>query len=198
MMQRSSRFVSLSGLSGISAGICALIGAALATRYMGPDSIPVNQINTLPDLIGHPLFLLAVLLLIAATTSAYFFTWMKTRKTREQVWNMASRKLLIHILTPLIAGGILILWMILHQIIIGIAATSLIFYGLALINGGKFTLSEITYLGYAELIIGLISLWLPVGMGFYAWIVGFGFLHILYGFIMWWKYERNTSVTQTL
>src|SRR5881398_1011059 len=37
MMERSSRFISLSGLSGIAAGVCALVGAWLANNVIHND-----------------------------------------------------------------------------------------------------------------------------------------------------------------
>jgi hypothetical protein len=70
-----------------------------------------------------------------------------------------------------------------------IAPTCLLFYGLALINASRYTLGEIRYLGCCELILGIISLWVP-GYGLIFWAAGFGVLHIIYGIIMWWKYER--------
>jgi hypothetical protein len=50
-------------------------------------------------------------------------------------------------------------------------------------------LGEIKYLGYSQVILGLINLWF-VGCGLYFWAFGFGILHIVYGAYMWWKYER--------
>jgi hypothetical protein len=73
-----------------------------------------------------------------------------------------------------------------------IPAASLIFYGLALINGSKYTLGEVRYLGFAQLITGFIALWF-VGSGLYFWAFGFGILHIIYGVAMWWKYERRAQ-----
>ena len=90
----------------------------------------------------------------------------------------------------MIAGGLFI-WRLTDFGLYGMVVPAcLIFYGLALINASKFTLSEIRYLGYLQLLLGLISLWM-IGYGLYFWAAGFGILHILYGVIMWNKYERN-------
>ena len=42
MMERSSRFISLSGLSGIAAGICALVGAWFANNVIADKRRPVG------------------------------------------------------------------------------------------------------------------------------------------------------------
>jgi len=71
-----------------------------------------------------------------------------------------------------------------------IAPGCLIFYGLALVNGSKYTLGEVKWLGYGQILLGIINLWW-VGNGLYFWALGFGVLHIVYGTLMWWKYERS-------
>ena len=69
---------------------------------------------------------------------------------------------------------------------------SLIFYGLALVNASKYTLTDIRYLGYCEIVLGLVNMFY-IGKGLYFWAAGFGVLHIIYGAIMWCKYERVRS-----
>ncbi len=92
---------------------------------------------------------------------------------------------------PMLTGALLIWRMIELEQYELVAPASLLFYGLALVNGSKFTLGEVRYLGYAMIVTGLISLWFS-GYGLYFWAFGFGVLHILYGLSMWWKYERYT------
>ena len=70
-----------------------------------------------------------------------------------------------------------------------IAPASLIFYGLALLNASKYTFKEIRWLGIMQIILGLINLW-NIGNGLLYWSAGFGILHIVYGVVMWYKYER--------
>jgi len=70
-----------------------------------------------------------------------------------------------------------------------IAPVMLVFYGLALINASKYTLNDIRYLGYAETVIGLIACFF-VDYGLLAWTIGFGALHIIYGLMMFYKYEK--------
>jgi len=138
---------------------------------------------------GYSLFRVAIYTLAAAIVFAFVFTYLRSKKNNVPVWGSASKRLIVAIAIPLIAGGLYLL----RQIQMGhyglIAPGTLIFYGLALLNGSKYTLGEIKYLGYAQLALGIISSWM-IGYGLYFWTLGFGVLHIVYGAIMWYKYER--------
>lgn len=199
MMERSSRFISLSGLSGIAAGVCALIGAWLAYGYvigakdllidheLGLRQIANNDYNII---LNTWLFWIAASTFVAAMSSAFIFTWIKSKKQGIPLWGNSAMRLLINVSIPLIAGGIF-LFKLIHFGTFGLIAQGcLIFYGLALINAGKYTLGEVRWLGSCELLLGIISLGF-VGYGIYFWAIGFGILHIVYGVYMWYKYERE-------
>ena len=106
------------------------------------------------------------------------------------IWDHASRKLLINMLIPLIAGGLFVLGLLYHSDWEYVAPACLVFYGLALVNASKYTLTDIRYLGLLEILLGSICMYYP-HEGLYFWTAGFGVLHIIYGLIMWWKYERK-------
>lgn len=199
MMERSSRFISLSGLSGIAAGICALAGAWFANDVITDNGGPSAyrqlvsrslEVSSLQEFMGHRLFQIAVYTFFAALFSAMFFTWLRSKKSGVPMWGYTSRRLLINVSVPMIAGGIYLF----KQMQFGnyglIAPGCLIFYGLALVNASKYTLGEIRYLGYCQVLLGIINCWF-VGFGLYFWAAGFGVLHIIYGIVMWFKYERN-------
>ncbi len=136
------------------------------------------------------LLLIAGLTFIAAAISAIYFTYIRSRKDKTSVWNSTSKRLMWSILVPIVAGAVFLLRMIdLEQFGI-VAPGCLIFYGIALFCGSKQTLSDIKYLGYAEIILGFISLWM-MGYGLLFWTIGFGLFHIIYGVWMWYKYERK-------
>jgi hypothetical protein len=200
MMEKSSRFISLSGWSGVSAGICALIAAWIAhgrivdyrwtsglTEGLSRGTYDARRSYTALE---KELLLLAAGTFIVAGIVAFIFTWLRSRKTGVPVWGFTARRVMINVLIPMAAGGLVILRMMDIGYYGLIAPVSLIFYGLALINASKYTLPDIRYLGFAQLVLGCINLWL-VGWGLYFWAIGFGVLHILYGFVMWWKNERK-------
>jgi hypothetical protein len=195
MMERSSRFISLSGLSGVAAGIFALVAAGIA-RYSIFDNYytAYDHRGRFDDssfaALKIRLMGLAAAVFAAAFLSALYFTWRKSNKQGVSLWNHTSRRLLWNMVIPLVAGGLFILGMLQYDDWRFVAPACLIFYGLALVNASKYTLTDIRYLGYCEIIAGVINMqW--IGYGLYFWALGFGVLHIIYGVVMWWKYERS-------
>lgn len=199
MMERSSRFISLSGLSGIAAGVCALVGAWFANKVImdsgGPSAYRAVftrtiEVESLKDFMGHRLFQIAVFTFIAAFVLAFLFTWLRSKKNNIPMWGSTAQRLLINVAVPMAAGGVYLF----RQMQFGnyglIAPGCLIFYGLALVNASKYTLGEVRYLGYCQLLLGIINCWF-VGYGIYFWAIGFGLLHIVYGVLMWYRYERS-------
>ena len=195
LMDRSSRFISLSGLSGIAAGICALAGALVVTQ-VDRNFMNISEETAQSGRAGESvmkimtLTWIGIIVFIAAFVLAFFFTWQRSKKTGVPVWGSTSKRLLFNTAIPMLVGGVVIFRLIELELITLIAPACLIFYGLALLNGSKYTLGEVRYLGYCQIILGLINLWVP-GYGLYFWAVGFGILHIIYGAIMWFKYERK-------
>lgn len=190
MMERSSRFISLSGLSGVFAGLSALIGGLyvyLLFKANGLDYFDGEHKLYSVDLVSE-MFFIALLILFFALTFGIFFTIRKSRKYNLPIWTTATKKMLVNLAIPLGVGGVFCLALLYHQIYVLIAPATLLFYGLALINAEKYTFSDIKYLGFCELALGCISLFF-LGYGLVFWIIGFGILHILYGLIVFKKYK---------
>ena len=194
IMERSSRFISLSGLSGIAAGLCALAAAYIAKKWwLDPYYTDFNAYGySTPKFseLRSGLLLLAAIVVIVALAFAFLFTWRRAKQNHLPIWDLTARKLMWNVLIPLVSGGIFILAMLQYSEWRFVAPACLIFYGLALVNGSKYTLSDIRYLGYFEILLGLVNTQY-VGYGLYFWAAGFGLLHIIYGIMMWWKYERK-------
>ncbi|MBB6502183.1 hypothetical protein [Pedobacter cryoconitis] len=190
LMERSTKFISLSGLSGIMAGVYALIGAFLGykTVYRGYNiSYRSSYVNE-PEILWQ-LSLIAALVLVLSLVTGIWLTIRQARKKGEKFWNPVSKRLLVNMAIPLVTGGFFILILILRGDYGIVASASLIFYGLALIAGSHYTLSDVKWLGFSEIILGLIAALLP-GYGIIFWTIGFGILHILYGSIMHFKYNQ--------
>lgn len=196
MMQRSSRFISLSGLSGIAVGVWALIGAYFAYVWIGAYYDAFTRggyTNENFHSLKWNLFLLAGGVAGLALISALYFTWRRAGKNKLPLWDHTTKQLVINTAIPMAAGGLFIIAMLQYSEWRFVAPACLIFYGLGLVNGSKYTLSDIRYLGFLEILLGLINTQF-IGYGLYFWALGFGVLHIIYGFVMWWKYEKTPSV----
>ncbi len=187
LMNKSSRFISLSGLSGILAGIYALIGAAFAYWLVNNHS---NGKLLLDGWVFRFAFLDLLLVLIISIGTAIFLTTKKATKNNIKIWDATTKRLLTSFVIPLIAGGIYIT-IILSQGRYGqTGGLMLLFYGLALINASKHTYGDIKYLGYIEIVLGLLASYF-VGYGFWFWVIGFGIMHIVYGTLMYYKYDKK-------
>jgi len=186
LMNRSSRFISLSGLSGIFAGIYAILGAVIAYIYLFPKTRTYITLNS------WNFSLLVILLLSVAILSiitAILLSSRNAKKNDEKIWDSTTKRLLINFFIPLVTGGIYILIKLNSQHYGLAASLMLIFYGLGLVNASKYTVGNIKYLGYAQIIIGLICAALP-GYGFWFWVTGFGLFHIIYGAFMYFQEKK--------
>lgn len=191
MMEQSSRFISLSGLSGVAAGMVALAGA-WAAYYI----LQQNGVSYFDDYSGGAgstgvamqLILLAAIVLIVALGLGILLTVNKTKKQGLKIWSSTTKKLLVALFVPLVFGGLFCMAALYHGLFVVVAPLTLVFYGLALINAGRYTLSDVQNLGYCEAFLGVIAMWIP-GYGLVFWALGFGVLHIVYGLLMYKKYR---------
>lgn len=191
LMERSAKFISLSGLSGIMAGIYALIGAGLGYYSLfGTSGSLQNRENFVVDqkTIWN-LFYLAMLVLLLSLATGIWLTIRKTRKKNQKVWNPASKNLLISMAIPLSTGGLFILILLCKGYYEILAPASLLFYGLSLVAASHYTFTDVKWLGILEILLGLCATMLP-DFGIVFWSIGFGILHIVYGSIMHFKYEK--------
>lgn len=191
MMNRSTQFISLSGLSGVLAGAYALVGAYLAYRFLNARENYHYQTEVAREN-DTVMFLLAVAtgILLLSIGTAILMTTIKARKHGEKVWNSTSKRLLANFLIPLGTGGVFALLLLGHGFYTLIAPATLIFYGLACVNASKYTFRDVRYLGITVIILGLLATeFYDYALGF--WALGFGVCHIVYGGIMHFKYDRN-------
>ncbi|MCK0156379.1 hypothetical protein MWU65_04260 [Cellulophaga sp. F20128] len=192
MMRKSSRFMSLSGLSGILAGVYALIGAYLAHNIISTIGKEPNEIRRFFTTLGQLDYLLIIALSVMALAliTGTILTYFKAKRSGEKMWDISSKRLLLNFALPLVVGGLFCLVLIQYEYIKIVAPATLIFYGLACVNASKYTLGGVRYLGITIIAIGLISTQF-IGYGLYFWALGFGVCHIIYGSLMYFKHDRH-------
>jgi hypothetical protein len=190
MMERTSKFISLSGLSGVLAGVYALVGAGIVYFMVHFPRSPlsyrtetIQPFDTIMKLMG-----VAVAVLIASIGTGLWLSSKKAKRAGVKVWNRSSKAMFVNLAVPIVSGGIFILFLLMNGHYGVVAPACLVFYGLGLVNASPNLYDEIRYLGYSEIFIGLISAALP-GYGLLFWSLGFGVLHIIYGSLMFRKYD---------
>ena len=201
LMERSTRFISLSGLSGVFAGVVALAGAWVAQHHVasflgsGADALTYGAARYEEldaDSLTITLLFDAMTVLFIALLGAFWFTWRRSKRMGQGLWDPSARRLAWNLLIPLSAGGIVCLALMYHGLPGLVAPATLVFYGLALLNASKYTLDEIRWLALSELALGVVAtFWIGAGLMF--WALGFGVLHIVYGGLMWVRHERDQS-----
>lgn len=190
LMEQSTKFMSLSGLSGVFIGIYALIGATIAYYYLNAKDLyadfeKVRQIKFL--------YFFAVdagLVLVLSLLTTFLLSKRKAQKSKVGFWNKSAKLLISNLAIPLMVGGAFIGVLYYHNLLGLIAPTTLIFYGLALMQASQHTIKDIKFLGVLEIILGLIACF-NIGYGLFFWAFGFGILHILYGIIIYYKYDKK-------
>ncbi len=185
MMERSSKFLSLSGWAGILAGSYALAGVWIARTiyHFNPDQIFYTS-PVLPEVM-----ILVFLVLLMALTTAILLSRKKAQRSGESIWNATSRRLSISMAVPIITGGAFIMVLFFNGLIGLIAPMMLLFYGLALFNAGFYTIPEVRFMGIVQILLGLMSAWF-IEFGLLFWAIGFGVVHMIYGFYIHFRYER--------
>lgn len=191
LMERSSRFLSLSGLSGIFAGIFALIGAFLAYRFLEGQA---DWLGTPYGERGTSFYTFFAIdfaaVLLASLTVAVVMSVRRAHKKGLRAWDGTSRRMLVNLFIPLGAGGLFCGILLLHAPQL-IASATLVFYGLALLNASKYTLPDVRNLALCEIALGIVcGFFAGTGTSLFFWAFGFGILHIVYGAVLYNKYER--------
>jgi hypothetical protein len=200
IMERSSRFISLSGLSGVAVGVCALVCAGIGYLYLGVAPFQHEEAFYLKVLatnkwgLDYEFFtlLLAFLTAISAASSGIYFAARKAKRKGLSVWTPQALRVLINLGIPLVAGALFCLAMWRQGILSFVIPCTLIFYGLALVNVSRYTLHDVRYLGLLQIVLGIFGAFFPF-YGMELWTIGFGLLHIIYGVVMYNKYEKNDN-----
>lgn len=203
LMDRSTRFLSLSGLSGVVAGASALVGAFVARMHfdalankrllLGVSDPDESQLEVWEvfGLDEHIRFLVidGGIVLLVALLGALWFTWRRSKRTGQGLWDVSARRMLWNLLLPLAAGGLFTLALLWNGAVLMAPSATLVFYGIALLNASKYTLDEIRWLGLSEMALGVVAAFWPTA-GLLIWALGFGVLHIFYGGLMYLRHER--------
>ncbi|SFQ74589.1 hypothetical protein [Hymenobacter arizonensis] len=199
IMERSSRFLSLSGLSGVGAGVVALLGALIGHFYLqshySDGYLQLMRGSAAERSAALPfLLLLSGVMIGLALLVAFFFTQRRTKHDGQVLWSGPARRLALALAVPLVTGGLFCLRLFLGGDAAMVIPGLLVFYGLALLNASKYTLDEIRWLGLTQIGLGLLCMMLP-GWGLIFFGLGFGLGHIGYGLVMYNRYERPGAAT---
>lgn len=187
LMERSTKFLSLSGWAGIFAGIYALVAAFLSVKLFSfyPDTVFYKIMD--PSRF-FSIILLGVITIVTALLTAFYFSYKNAVRKKQSAWNNSSKQLLTNMSAPLLAGGLLIIALAYHNVFGIIPSLTLIFYGLSLFQGGANTYKEVRIFGIVQIVLGIFSVFF-IQFTMIIWAAGFGAGHVIYGIYMF-RYEK--------
>ncbi|MGY6522847.1 MAG: hypothetical protein ACXIUD_14025 [Mongoliitalea sp.] len=192
MMDRSKRFLSLSGIAGIPVGFIALAGVTAINVFINdswfnwrfPVTVSFNQAEIITILI------ISFLTFSLALGITWYLSQRKSVQSKKgNLYSPASKKFLQSLGFPMLIGALvcgILAWNKDYSFIFGM---SLLFYGLGMYQASEHSFKELKFLGIGCLMLGLIALVEP-SLSLLLWAGGFGVLHILYGILMHVKYDK--------
>jgi predicted lysophospholipase L1 biosynthesis ABC-type transport system permease subunit len=179
-MEQPSRFLSLSGLAGILAGLICTAGALAANAILSSGLSEYEMVQSIGLAAGG--------VVVATLVTSAWLSARLGRRTGLPPDGMANRWIILELGTPLVAGGLFVFVLILHRMFLAVPGSMLIFYGIALAAAAKVSREEVRFLGWIEIAIGLLAFAFPEH-GLLYWALGFGIAQILYGGLMYFKYD---------
>ena len=199
MMEKSSKFSNLSGLSIFFTGLLTIIAASVIYFDIGFSYSDVEI--SYSQLINNEgskenleqkirlLSLIASVILILSLLILYVTASKKTKKEGIKLFNPTFKRTARSLVVPLVSGGVFSFFLIYNHMYGLVAPATLIFYGLGLIAASRNSYDELEVLGYVELVLGILASYF-MGAGLLFWVIGFGLGHIVFGSYLHFKYDK--------
>ena len=190
-IESSNRYLSLSGMSGVLAGIYALAGGVMGYWLLPTEGRSIFMDTALSNnsvLANYARIAGAVLLLSVIT--AFMYTRYKALSKNLPLWNKVASRMFFEMFMVLAPAGAVMCVLVSNGMIGWLVPLALIFYGISLVVGSRYGKSELFHLGAIEVSLGLINLFMPQ-FSLEFWCLGFGIMHIAYGWILYNKYDRT-------
>lgn len=198
MMSKSSRFQAISGWSIIVIGLLAGIASLMAAAVIGVADVPFFDNLQRYSTLNTPLkiriaALIALILFTVCLLIVFVFAIVKSKRHNLPfAFDKRMRQMLLDFFIPLIAGGLFSMAMVMQQHYGLTSSIMLMFYGLALINCSHYTYPILRWLGYTELLIGIIDCF-TMSHALLFWFLGFSVAHILFGIIYVLMFDRKNA-----
>jgi len=176
LMERSTRYSTFSGISGILAGAASIIGCEM-TRHL----LQAHAGN--PDRANVPILCTWSFVILFAVGSDYFLTKRHAARVGKRIVSRLGKQMAYASIPGLGTGGLLTLYLLRHNLLADVFPVWMLCYGIAVCAVGLFSQREVKLLGVSFLIAGGMTLMMPwIGLPMMA--ITFGGFHVLYGLIM--------------
>lgn len=176
LMERSTKYSTFSGLSGILAGLASVSGCAV-TRLLSLHPMSARQFNAS--------FLTTwALVVVFAIGMDYLLTKRRAARVGKHILSRLGKQMFTASVPGLATGAMLSLFLLRHGLLTAVYPLWMLSYGVAVCAVGVFSQREVSVLGFAFLVAGAVTLLLPGYLGLVMMAVTFGGFHVAYGLYM--------------
>lgn len=167
-MERSAVFTSVPGYGGMLMGATAVGASVFASQA-------ANYRNWLIIWLTEALLAFAI---------GFLTLWQKSKTANDSPTSAPARKFALCFAPPMIAAIILSVLFYRLNLFEFLPVVWLTLYGTAVVCGGISSVKIVPIAGWCFIALGLIAVFLPRGYGDLMMALGFGGLHIIFGFIV--------------
>jgi hypothetical protein len=167
-MEAAGTFTAVSGWGQVVIGVTAILAALLASRYA----------NT-----SEWVLVWAAEAFLALLISVWFM-YDKARSASLPLLTGSARKLLFSFSPVGVVGMVVTVALMQRQLYVMLPGVWMLLYGTAVVAAGAFSVRIVPVMGAAFIVAGGVALFAPPTWSTAVMIVGFGLLHIVFGFVI--------------
>ena len=171
-MERAGSFTAVSGWGVVTIGATALIAAWVASRAAAP-------VTWLVVWVVEAMLALAIGVVSVA---------LKARAAGMPLLSGPGRKVALSLSPPLLAGAALTAVLFHGGLFALLPGMWLLLFGVGIVAAGSFSVRIVPVMGMSFMLLGMIAFLLPGSWGNALMALGFGGLHILFGFLIARRY----------
>jgi hypothetical protein len=171
-MERAGSFTAVSGGGQVAIGVTALLAAVLASVQATPESwLAVWSAEAL------------IALAIGGFTIAR-----KAHAAGMPLLSGPGRKVALSFAPPLLAGAMLTAVLFEAGLLAPLPGMWMLLFGTGVVAAGAYSVKIVPVMGLSFMLLGTFTLLAPPGWGDSLMGLGFGGLHIFFGFLIAWRY----------
>jgi hypothetical protein len=171
-MERAAAFTAVPGWGGVAMGMVAAIGSVVSAQSGSPRQWLLTWL---------------VVAIVAGSIGAITLVH-KARREGDIVFTRKARRFFLGYLPPLVVGALLTPVLVRHGMHGALPGTWLLLYGSGLVTGGVFSVRIVPVMGACFMLLGAIALFTPEAWASIWMGVGFGGLHLVFGYLIARRY----------
>jgi hypothetical protein len=166
-MEAAGTFTAVSGWGQVVIGLTAILAAITASQFAGAEWVLVWAAEA-----------------FLALGISVWFMYHKAKSASLPLLSGSARKLLFSFSPVFVVGMVITVALMQRQMYPLLPGVWMLLYGTAVVAAGAFSVRSVPVMGAAFIVTGAAALFTPVELSTVWMIVGFGLLHIVFGFVI--------------